>query len=148
MSEALYKTILVPTDLSQPSMDAVRHAATLADRVGARVVLTYVMEGKLPAMILAHTSETEEQLLERHREHARKALNDVATDILQGREVECVVRQGVDHEEIVALAQEIDAGLIVMGMHGHGFLVHALAGSTTERVLHHAPCPVLVVGQH
>ena len=148
MSEALYRTILVPTDLSQPSMDAVRHAATLADHVGARMVLTYVMEDKLPAMILAHSSETEEQLLERHREHARKALNDVATDILQGREVECVVRQGVDHAEIVALAQEIDAGLIVMGMHGHGFLVHALAGSTTERVLHHAPCPVLVVGQH
>ena len=148
MSEALYRTILVPTDLSEPSMNAVRHAATLADHVGARVVLTYVMEDKLPAMILAHTHETEEQLLERHREHARKALNDVATDFLQGREVECVVRQGVDHEEIVALAQEIDAGLIVMGMHGHGFLVHALAGSTTERVLHHAPCPVLVVGQH
>jgi nucleotide-binding universal stress UspA family protein len=148
MSEPFYKTILVPTDLSQPSMDAVRHAGTLADHVGARVVLTYVMEDKLPAMILAHTSETEEQLLVRHREHARKALSDVATDILQGREVECVVRQGVDHQEIVALAQEIDAGLIVMGMHGHGFLAHALGGSTTERVLHHAPCPVLVVGQH
>ena len=148
MSEPLYRTILVPTDLSQPSMNAVRHAATLADHVGARVVLTYVMEDKLPAMILSHTSETEEQLLERHREHARKALNDVAADLLKGREVDCVVRQGVDHEEIVALAREIDAGLIVMGMHGHGFLVHALAGSTTERVLHHAPCPVLVVGQH
>lgn len=148
MNEALYRTILVPTDLSPPSMDAVRHAATLADRVGSRVVLTYVMEDKLPAMILAHTSETEAQLLERHREHARKALVDVADDLLPGRDVECVVRQGADHEEIVALAREIDAGLIVMGMHGHGFLVHALAGSTTERVLHHAPCPVLVVGQH
>ena len=148
MSEPLYKTILVPTDLSRPSKDAVRHAATLADRVGARVVLTYVMEDKLPAMIVAHTSETEEQLLDRHREHARKALNDVAQEILRGREVDCVVRQGVDHQEIVALAREIDADLIVMGMHGHGFLAHALAGSTTERVLHHAPCPVLVAGQH
>ena len=148
MSETLYTTILVPTDLSPPSMDAVRHAATLADRIGSRVVLTYVMEDKLPAMILAHTSETEEQLLDRHREHARKALVDVATDLLEGREVDCIVRQGADHEEIVALAREIGADLIVMGMHGHGFLVHALAGSTTERVLHHAPCPVLVVGQH
>jgi len=129
-------------------MDAVRHAATLADQIGSRVVLTYVMEDKLPAMILAHTTDTEEQLLDRHREHARKALVDVATDLLPGREVDCVVRQGADHEEIVALAREIDADLIVMGMHGHGFLVHALAGSTTERVLHHAPCPVLVVGQH
>ena len=148
MSETLYTTILVPTDLSPPSMDAVRHAATLADQIGSRVVLTYVMEDKLPAMILAHTTETEEQLLDRHREHARKALVDVATDLLEGREVDCIVRQGADHEEIVALAREIGADLIVMGMHGHGFLVHALAGSTTERVLHHAPCPVLVVGQH
>jgi nucleotide-binding universal stress UspA family protein len=148
MSEALYRTILVPTDLSPPSLDAVRHAATLAARVGSRVILTYVMEDKLPAMILAHTTDTEEQLLDRHREHARKALVEVATDLLPGREVDCVVRQGADHEEIVALAREIDADLIVMGMHGHGFLVHALAGSTTERVLHHAPCPVLVVGQH
>lgn len=148
MSEALYRTILVPTDLSPPSLDAVRHAATLAEAVGSRVILTYVMEDNLPAMILAHTTDTEEQLLDRHREHARKALADVATDLLPGREVDCVVRQGADHEEIVALAGEIDADLIVMGMHGHGFLVHALAGSTTERVLHHSPCPVLVVGQH
>lgn len=148
MSDTLYKTILVPTDLSRPSMDAIRHAARLVDQVGARVILTYVMEDKLPPMILAHTSETEEQLQDRHRETARKALTDVAEDLLPGREVDCVVRQGVDHEEIVALAREIDASLIVMGMHGHGFLVHALAGSTTERVLHHAPCPVLVVGQH
>ena len=148
MSDALYRTILVPTDLSPPSMDAVRHAAKLADRVGSRVILTYVMEGKLPAMILAHTTDTEEQLMDRHREHARKALGDVAKDLLAGREVECVVRQGADHEEIVALAREVGVDLIVMGMHGHGFLVHALAGSTTERVLHHAPCPVLVVGQH
>jgi len=148
MSETLYTTILVPTDLSPPSMDAVRHAARLADRIGSRVILTYVMEDKLPAMILAHTTDTEEQLLDRHREHARKALVDVATDLLPGHEVDCIVRQGADHEEIVALAREIGADLIVMGMHGHGFLVHALAGSTTERVLHHAPCPVLVVGQH
>jgi nucleotide-binding universal stress UspA family protein len=148
MSEALYKTILVPTDLSTPSMDAIRHAATLADRVGSRVILTYVMEDRLPPMILAHTTETEEQLLDRHREHARNALVDVAADLFPGRKVECIVRQGADHAEIVALAREIGADLIVMGMHGHGFLVHALAGSTTERVLHHAPCPVLVVGQH
>ena len=76
MSEALYRTILVPTDLSPPSLDAVRHAATLAEAVGSRVILTYVMEDKLPAMILAHTTDTEEQLLDRHREHARKALID------------------------------------------------------------------------
>ncbi len=98
-------------------------------------------------MILAHTSETEDELIERHREQARKSLKQVAEQHLADRNVECVVRQGSDHQQIIALAKEVDADLIVMGMHGHGFLVHALAGSTTERVLHNAPCPVLVVGQ-
>lgn len=146
MPRPLYGTILVPTDLSDPSMSAVQHADRLAERLGARIVLTYVMENQLPPMILAHTSESEAQLMERHRDQARKSLNEVARRHLGGREVECVVRQGTDHIEIVALAREVGADLIVMGMHGHGFLVHALAGSTTERVLHHAKCPVLVVG--
>jgi nucleotide-binding universal stress UspA family protein len=105
------------------------------------------MDDNLPAAILSHTTDTKEQLLERHRDHARDVLHDVARDLLSDQQVECIVRQGTDHEQIVALAREIDADLIVMGMHGHGFLVHALAGSTTERVLHHAPCPVLVVGK-
>ena len=41
--------------------------------------------------------------------------------------------------------KERQADIIVVGMHGHGFMAHALSGSTSERVLHHAPCPVLVV---
>lgn len=146
MSAPLYRTLLVPTDLSEPSMAAVRHAGALARAVGGRIVLTYVMDAQISAMILAHSKESEAQLVERHRDQARAALEQAAARLLAGREVECLVRQGVDHQEIVSLASEISADLIVMGMHGHGFLVHALAGSTTERVLHHAPCPVLVVG--
>jgi len=146
MKEPLYRTILVPTDLSEPSMAAVRHAEALSRVTGGRIVLTYVMDAQISAMILAHSKESEQELVEHHREHARDALDDAARRLLPGREVECIVRQGVDHQEIVALASEISADLIVMGMHGHGFLAHALAGSTTERVLHHAPCPVLVVG--
>ncbi len=47
--------------------------------------------------------------------------------------------------EIVRRAQQINADLIVMGTHGHGGLAHAVLGSVTERVLHKAHCPVLVV---
>jgi nucleotide-binding universal stress UspA family protein len=119
MTEPLYATIVVPTDLSEPSRPAVRHAAELADRIGARIVLVYVMEDRLPAMILAHTNQSEQEILDQHRRVARASLEAMAGELLPGRDVECVVRQGASH---------------------------ALAGSTTERVLHHAPCPVLVVG--
>ena len=59
--------------------------------------------------------------------------------------MEVVILQGTVHEEVIRLARERKVDLIVVGMHGHGFLSHALAGSTAERVLHRAPCPVLVV---
>jgi len=146
MPEPSYAILLVPTDLSEPSLAAVRHAAVLARAFGSRVVLAYVMEDRLPA-VFAGSGRAERDLVERHRERAGTTLAETAERLLPGVDVRCVVRAGVDWREIVALAREERAGLIVMGMHGHGFLVHALAGSTTERVLHHAPCPVLVVGQ-
>jgi len=97
-------------------------------------------------MVAAHTSDPQE-LLQRHREHAARELEGHLAKHLAGQAAETVIRQGVAHKEIVALAEERSVDLIVMGMHGHGFLAHALAGSTTERVLHDAPCAVLVVPQ-
>ena len=140
-----YESILVATDLSDPSLAAVREAGALARRLGSRLILAYVMEDRLPPMVAAYASETPEAILKRHREHAEAALADFVKQHLADHEVERVVLQGVPHQEIVRLAAEHDVGLLVVGMHGHGFLAHALAGSTAERILHHAPCPVLVV---
>jgi len=142
-----YELILVATDLSDPSLAAVREAAALARKLGSRLILTYVMEERLPPMVAAYASETPEVIMQRHREHAERALSECAAEHLAELDVEEVVLQGVPHQEIVKLAEEREAGLIALGMYGHGFLVHALAGSTAERVLHHAPCPVLVVSQ-
>jgi len=117
----------------------------LAERLGSRLILTYVMEDRLPPMILAHSALPTDELLEQHRKHSEKSLEEFVERHLSGHEVEPIVRQGTPHQEIVRLAKEIRADLIVIGMHGHGFLAHALAGSTAERVLHQATCPVLVV---
>jgi nucleotide-binding universal stress UspA family protein len=140
-----YKTILIATDLSDPSLSAVEHGQDLAGQLGSRLVLTYVMEDRLPPMILAHSALPTDELLDQHRKHAEKALEEFVERHLSGRAVESIVRQGTPHQEVVQLAKEIRADLIVIGMHGHGFLAHALAGSTAERVLHQATCPVLVV---
>jgi nucleotide-binding universal stress UspA family protein len=138
-----YGTILVSTDLSDPATSAVRHAAALADATGGALIVTYVVD-TLPPMILAHTQDVD-ALQKRHRETAESALDKYVAEHLPGRHVEVVIREGTVHEQIVALARERQADVIVVGMHGHGFLVHALEGSTAERVLHSSPCPVLVV---
>lgn len=139
-----YGTVLVSTDLSDPSTAALRHAAALADASGGSLIVTYVVEDRLPPLIMAQTPDVR-LLLQRHRETAAKALDDHIAEHLPGRQVEAVIREGIVHDEIVRLARERQVNLIVVGMHGHGFLAHALAGSTAARVLHHAPCPVLVV---
>ena len=55
---------------------------------------------------------------------------------------------GEPSREIVRLADEQDAGLIVMSTHGHTGLKRVLSGSVTERVVRRAPCPVLVIREH
>jgi len=59
--------------------------------------------------------------------------------------VQTRVLAGTPHREIVRFAEEQQADLVVMATHGRGFIVHALMGSTTERVIRHAPCPVMAV---
>lgn len=141
---AVYDTLLVTTDLSAPAEAGLRHAAALHERLGSRLIVVFVIDDHLPPVLNAHATDPE-ALLEQHRAHAEQTLEQHVAKHFPGLPVETVVRQGVVHKEIVSLAQEREVDLIVIGMHGHGFLGHALAGSTTERVLHHATCPVLVV---
>ena len=63
----------------------------------------------------------------------------------KGIPVEMTTLQGRAAPEIVAHAKKIGADLIVMGTHGRSGFQHALLGSVAERVVHHSPCPVLVV---
>jgi nucleotide-binding universal stress UspA family protein len=136
--------VLAATDLSDPSSAALRRAGELADIARGRLVVTYVVEDRLPPIIEAHTPEIRE-LLRSHRDTAARSLESYVAKHLPGRQVETSIREGIVHEEIVRSAVECAADVIVVGMHGHGFLAHALAGSTAERVLHRTPCPVLVV---
>jgi nucleotide-binding universal stress UspA family protein len=55
------------------------------------------------------------------------------------------VRDGVPWEEVVTAARESNTDLIILSTHGRTGLSHALLGSVAERVMRHAPCPVLVV---
>jgi nucleotide-binding universal stress UspA family protein len=139
------RTILVTTDFSETSKQAFPHAAWLADTFGAKLIAAYVEEDKLPPLVVEYTAVGLDEIIREQRARAEERLAEFAREMLGDREVVRTVVAGVPHAEIVRLAEEHGVDLIVMATHGRGFISHAILGSTTERVLRRAPCPVWVV---
>ncbi len=75
---------------------------------------------------------------------AQDAVQRTAAELNITTPVESVVRRGSAADEIVRYAKEQGIGLIVMGSRGWGEMHAVLLGSVSERVLHTAPCPVLI----
>jgi nucleotide-binding universal stress UspA family protein len=133
------KKILVTTDLSHASRAAIYPAAMLAEAFQAELLLVYIGE-PAPRRVAypgVDPSPAEISL----KEFAR-------ANMPPEMDYESIVRLGVAHVEIVRIAEEQEADLIVMATRGRGALSRAMMGSTTERVVQRAPCPVLAVGEH
>ena len=140
------KRILVPTDFSDPSAEAVGTAIALAQQAGAVVDLVHVaVEASfaLPPPVdvasvpvdMAKLMEQATQILAVEEDRVRAA----------GLRCESAMLVGRPDAEIVARANATGAVLIVMGTHGRSGLAHALLGSVAERVVQHSPCPILIV---
>lgn len=143
---AEFRTILLTTDFSETSKRAFAPAVTLAERFGATILLAYVEEDRLPPLVVEYMAVGVEDILSQQADHAGERLRAVAeSDLREAQRVEPLVVMGTPHVEIVRLAEERNADLIVMATHGRGFISHAILGSTAERVLRRAPCPVLIV---
>jgi nucleotide-binding universal stress UspA family protein len=140
--------ILLATDRSREAQLAAATAADLARSTGSELHVVHV--GEMPLVYHperhAYRAEYEEhekeaqQLLEAEVERVKGAAATVAQSHLRMGRADARVA-----EEIVELAQSIDAGLIVMGSRGQGRLRRALVGSVSESVLRHAHCPVTIV---
>ena len=140
------KTILLTTDFSDTAATAVEPAVSLARRFGARLVLTFVEEDRLPPLVVEYMAVGVEDVLSQQVDRARARLEEFAAAHLTGIEnLELVIGVGTPHVEIVRLAEDKQADLVVIATHGRGFISHAILGSTAERVLRRAPCPVLVI---
>ena len=142
---AEYSTILVTTDFSEQSLPGVKAAADLARRLDAEVSVLHVVQNPLPPIVPFASERDLERILESYQKHAAEKLETFAGEHLDGWVVETAVTVGVPSEEIVRFAEKRGVDLIVMASRGYGPLRQVALGSTTERVLHHAPCPVLVV---
>ncbi len=141
-----FQRIVCPTDFSPTANAAVAHAVELAKTFRGELVLLHVLpplpypllDGISIAMVLP-------QLQDQLRTHAEEQLKAAAKALGSGFTLRTELRDGSPHEQVLACAHETKADLIVMGTHGHTGLKHALLGSTAERVVRLATCPVLTV---
>jgi len=140
------KKILVPVDFSDYSKIALKHAVNFAQRFNSKLFLIYVIEPMvyptdfsigqiaIPAVENNLTSRAEEELQ-----------NLVKNEIAGKLESEVIIKSGKPFMEIIECAGEMDADLIIIATHGHTGVEHLLFGSTAEKVVRKAPCPVLTL---
>jgi nucleotide-binding universal stress UspA family protein len=138
------KKILIATDFSEGSDEALAQAIDLGRETGATLELVHVLEvgvEQFPYGPLFGPQETGGIVAYVDRELSRRA------DRAQAAGLPCQTRmlEGTTHEEIVREARDSAADLIVIGTHGRRGLAHALLGSVAERVVQRASCPVLSV---
>jgi nucleotide-binding universal stress UspA family protein len=132
-------TILFPTDFSESAKQAFALACSLARDCGARLIVLHVVPPPV-----GH-----DELLARRNPHEYyggvwRALRDLrAPD--QNINVEHILKEGEPAQRILATAEDVRAGLIVIGTHGRTGLGRVLLGSVAEQVLRKAECPVLTV---
>lgn len=140
------KRILCPTDFSEPSEHAIKYAISFAQQYGAVLYLLHVIEPLTPVPGIdlgpALVYEERPDLLNRVQELLDEI---VPADLKPKIEIKQFIRRGTPFLEIIRVAREEQIDLIVIATHGRTGLSHMLLGSTTERVVRKAPCPVLSI---
>ncbi len=144
--------ILLATDGSADAELALSTAVDIANSTDSELHVVTVGPGNPDPVYGIHEAglryETYEQALEAVEREARKVLDEQVRKVkeLGGTVTEAYLRRGERRDQaIVRQADEIGAGLIVMGSRGLGGFRRALMGSVSDSVVRHAHCPVLIV---
>lgn len=140
-------TVVVGVDGSENGRSALSTAVEEAELRNAdlRIVTAWEMP---PAVVagFAFDSGFYQQSMAEAKQHAETIASEAAAEVARLRPaISCEQRVVQGHPAEVLLKEAKDATLIVMGTRGHGGFTGLLLGSVTQQVVHHAPCPVLVV---
>ena len=120
----------------------------IAQKFSSRLTIVYVIEPLLQAADLSWTSVDFDQLNRSHKEAAEKQLAGIVAErVPQDIPADVKTLFGKPFVEIVKFARDQNTDLIVMATHCRGAVQHILMGSTAEKVVRKAPCPVLTVKQ-
>ena len=147
--------VLSATDFSKQSGFALEWAAYLAQCMKADLVLLHVVseeEGRIVEEVIGEGAVVEipkgvrQNVIEDRQKKMKEQYEMVVSrEIKASLKTEKLIRIGVPFLEIIRVAKEKDADLIVLGTHGRTGLSHVLIGSVAEKVVHHAHCGVLTV---
>lgn len=143
---AITQSILVATDFSEGAHHGLVKAAELAREVGAKVTVCHVLDPAPFAPTPAHGEGAPEDATEVEKA-IHEALRDVVSKYFSDVEVTktALITSTNAAQGICHYASKEDTDLIVLSTHGRTGLAHLLIGSVAEKVVRHAPCPVLTV---
>ena len=149
MSHSL-KTIVVPTDNSENSIEALHYATDLAEKYQSTVYVLHVVDFNFVDEAHYVQMGSYAYLLdvkEKDLEEGMKETEDFIKKHTGNKQIrlEKIVRAGEPVLEILIAAEELGADIIVMGTHGRTGLSHVLMGSVAEKVVRKAPCHVLTI---
>ena len=139
------KTILVPSDFSECSDAALRYGLELARRFDARLHVLHVVQDPLTQPWAAEGFSAPLIEMVEKWQHDAKARLSAAIPLADIGRVTVDTVVAWPYAEILRQATEHNVDLIVMGTHGRSGVSHMLLGSIAEKVVRHAPCPVLTV---
>lgn len=145
--EPLFQRMLVPTDGSEPSLQAVQMALRIIELCPAcNLTVLYVVDRLVLSELVRFSKRSEKEVEAELEEQGRRYLELARKDAERQRvAAQCHIRRGDPFEEIIGEAHDLNADLIVMGHTGRRGTNRVLIGSVTQRVLDYAQCPVLVM---
>lgn len=145
----MFKHLLVPTDGSQLSLEAVKRAVGFAGEAGARITFFYA-KPEYPVAFYGEGALIDPTTPEKFAQMASQQANDVLTACMQLAEAQSVpatvasATSDVPYEAIISAAETAGCDLIFMASHGRRGIGGLLLGSETQKVLTHSRFPVLV----
>ncbi|MCL5267715.1 MAG: universal stress protein [Bacteroidetes bacterium] len=143
------KKILVPQDFSDYSLHALKYAITFAELFKSELIILHIVEPIVYPADFSFGQVSIPAMEEEIRKHSEEQLSELLSkEVPEGIKATPMIRVGKPFIEIVEVAKAENADLIVISSHGRTGMDHVLFGSTADKVVRKAPCPVLTIRPH